>query len=69
MDEVKPTPIRLKRKYLVGGKSRYHAGYGGNNNPAKQHRKLTEAEIARHLAQPVKVMVIKNNGPARMSIV
>lgn len=66
MEEVKPTPIRLKRKYLVGGKSRYHAGYGGNNNPAKHGHPLTDKERALHARQPNKVMVIRGNGPARM---
>lgn len=66
MEEIKPTPIPLKLKYRVGGKSRYSSGHGGNNNPAKQHRQLTERDKALHLAQPNKVMVIRGNGPARM---
>lgn len=69
MDEIKPVEIKLKRKYLVGGKSRYHARYSGNNNPARHGHPLTEKEKALHARQPNKVMVIRANGPARMIIV
>jgi hypothetical protein len=58
--------LRLKRKYLTGGKGRYKSSAGGNNQAARQHRELTPAEKARHLAQPVKVMRLLPNGKVRM---
>jgi hypothetical protein len=58
--------IPLKRKYRVGGKGRYKSNAGGNNQAAKQHRELTPAEKALHLAQPVKVMRLLPNGKVRM---
>lgn len=63
------TEIPLKRKYLLGGKSRYKSGYAGNNNKAKLHRTLTAAEVARHEAQPQKVMVLLPSGKVRMRTV
>lgn len=61
--------IRLKKKYRVVSKGKYRSGYGGNNNPAKQKHKLSEREIALHLAQPVKIMVMSAKGKTRMMIV
>lgn len=58
--------IPLKKKYRTASKGRYRSGYGGNNNPAKQKHKLSEREIALHLAQPKKIMVLMANGKRRM---
>lgn len=69
MELLPPTPIPLKLKYRVPHKSRYRAGYMGNNSKAKLHRKLTEREIALHAAQPEKVMVMTSSGKVRMVIV
>lgn len=58
--------IRLKRKYLVGGKSRQKSAAGGNNRAARQHLPLTERDKALHAAQPVRVMHLQPNGKIRM---
>jgi hypothetical protein len=58
--------IPLKKKYRTAQKGRYKSGYGGNNKAAKQKHKLTEREIALHLAQPKKMMVLNAKGKCRM---
>jgi hypothetical protein len=60
------TELRLKLKYKVGGKSRYHGSYGGNSRPAKLHRQLTDREKALHAAQPKKIMLLQANGKRKM---
>jgi hypothetical protein len=58
--------IPLKRKYRIGGKSRYSAGKGGNSQQAKPHRELTTADRALHAVQPLRVMWLQPNGKIRM---
>lgn len=60
--------IPLKLKYRTATKGRYKSGYGGNNNPARPHRPLTEKEKELHMRQPKKVMHMLPSGKTRMVI-
>jgi hypothetical protein len=57
----------LKYKYRSPKpRGRYHSGYGGNNSKAKPHRQLSQAELARHAAQPHMIRIVLPSGKSRM---